>query len=130
MTIIGVLGFFGKVVAICFIQFFIRWTLPRFRYDQLMKLGWRVLLPLALANVLVTGVGYLAYAHTSYDVQAGFKVAADVTQAFTAAVITGLIVWALIGFAKPTTRKPWVVGSAAKYASELGGTPMSETMQP
>ncbi len=130
MMIIGVLAFFGKVVVLCFLQFFIRWTLPRFRYDQLMKLGWRGLLPLSLANVLVTGVGSLAYAHTGNDVQAGFKVAADVTQAFVAVVITGLILWALIGFARPTQRKRWIVGSAAKYASDLGGTPMSETMQP
>jgi len=44
--------------AICMILFFmfIRWTLPRFRYDQLMKLGWKSLIPLALVNMLITGV--------------------------------------------------------------------------
>lgn len=43
--------------AICLILFFmfIRWTLPRFRYDQLMKLGWKSLIPLALVNMLITG---------------------------------------------------------------------------
>jgi NADH-quinone oxidoreductase subunit H len=34
----------------------VRWTLPRFRYDQLMDLGWRIMLPLSLLNVLATGV--------------------------------------------------------------------------
>lgn len=43
--------------AICVILFFmaVRWTLPRFRYDQLMKLGWKSLIPLALLNMLITG---------------------------------------------------------------------------
>jgi NADH-quinone oxidoreductase subunit H len=39
---------------------FIRWTIPRFRYDQLMNLGWKSLIPLALVNMLVTG-GVLLY---------------------------------------------------------------------
>ena len=45
-----------KTIAMCAMFIWIRWTLPRFRYDQLMKLGWKGLLPLAMANVLVTAV--------------------------------------------------------------------------
>jgi len=48
MTLIGVLAFFGKVLVCVFIQVFVRWTLPRFRYDQLMKLGLARALPLSL----------------------------------------------------------------------------------
>lgn len=47
--------FTTKVVAICWLQLTVRWTLPRFRYDQLMRLGWKMLLPLSLANILITG---------------------------------------------------------------------------
>jgi NADH-quinone oxidoreductase subunit H len=34
----------------------VRWTIPRFRYDQLMRLGWQMLIPLAIANVILTGI--------------------------------------------------------------------------
>ena len=44
----------------CWAQLFIRWTIPRFRYDQIMKLGWRFLLPSALVNMVVTGMVLLA----------------------------------------------------------------------
>jgi NADH-quinone oxidoreductase subunit H len=49
------LCFFLKVVLFIFFFIWVRWTVPRFRYDQLMRLGWRVLIPLALLNMLVTG---------------------------------------------------------------------------
>jgi NADH-quinone oxidoreductase subunit H len=38
----------------------VRWTVPRFRYDQLMNLGWKILIPLAIANIVVTGGFILA----------------------------------------------------------------------
>jgi NADH-quinone oxidoreductase subunit H len=47
--------FMIKIVAFILFFMFVRWTLPRFRYDQLMKLGWKSLIPLALVNMLVTG---------------------------------------------------------------------------
>jgi NADH-quinone oxidoreductase subunit H len=50
-------GAFGaKVVGLCVFQLMIRWTLPRFRADQLMNLGWKLLLPLSLANIMVTAL--------------------------------------------------------------------------
>jgi NADH-quinone oxidoreductase subunit H len=51
----GVIWFLLKVFAMLFLFIWIRATYPRFRYDQLMKFGWKVLFPLALANILVTG---------------------------------------------------------------------------
>jgi NADH-quinone oxidoreductase subunit H len=48
--------FLGKVVFFSFCFIWVRWTLPRFRYDQLMSLGWKSLLPLALANIAATAI--------------------------------------------------------------------------
>jgi len=55
MAILGVLALMAKVVCFIFFFMWVRWTIPRFRYDQLMNLGWRVLIPLALFNMLATG---------------------------------------------------------------------------
>jgi NADH-quinone oxidoreductase subunit H len=49
-----------KIVAFLFLFMWVRWTIPRFRYDQLMNLGWKVLIPLALINMLITG-GVILY---------------------------------------------------------------------
>ena len=56
LTLVGTLIFFGKIFFFIFFFMWIRWTIPRFRYDQLMHLGWRIMIPLALFNMLLTGV--------------------------------------------------------------------------
>jgi NADH-quinone oxidoreductase subunit H len=56
VTIIGTIGLFLKIFLFIFFFMWIRWTLPRFRYDQLMNLGWKGLIPLAIVNLLITGV--------------------------------------------------------------------------
>ena len=58
-TLIGAGALIGKALAFVFIFMWVRWTLPRFRYDQLMGLGWSGLIPLAMFNVVVTGLGVL-----------------------------------------------------------------------
>jgi NADH-quinone oxidoreductase subunit H len=55
VTIIEGAVFFAKISLFIFLFMWVRWTVPRFRYDQLMNLGWKILLPLSLFNMLVTG---------------------------------------------------------------------------
>lgn len=61
LAILGTLVFFAKIFFLIFIFMWIRWTLPRFRYDQLMHLGWKSLIPIALINMLITGVVIALY---------------------------------------------------------------------
>ncbi len=60
-ALIGHLVLMGKVLALSVLQIIIRWTLPRFRYDQLMNLGWKVLLPLSMANLMVSAALKVAF---------------------------------------------------------------------
>lgn len=58
-NIIGIFVLFAKICFFIFFYMWVRWTIPRFRYDQLMRLGWKILIPLAIANIVVTGFAIL-----------------------------------------------------------------------
>ncbi|MBL7775505.1 MAG: NADH-quinone oxidoreductase subunit NuoH [Saprospiraceae bacterium] len=63
--LMGPIVMFAKTFFFIFVFMWIRWTLPRFRYDQLMRLGWKALIPLSIVNMLLTGGGVLLYEHFS-----------------------------------------------------------------
>jgi NADH-quinone oxidoreductase subunit H len=56
VAILGVIALFIKIFLFIFFFMWVRWTIPRFRYDQLMDLGWKTLIPLAIANIVITGL--------------------------------------------------------------------------
>lgn len=122
VTLLGVLAFFGKVLALCWVQVVVRWSLPRFRYDQLMKLGWRLLLPASLANILVTGVVWLAIDKAGPAASTALQLAADITQGLTALAITVGIVAKLLFFFGPVKHQRDIIGSSAAQAEKRGGT--------
>jgi len=86
VVLVQMLAFWGKVVMLGFLQIAIRWTLPRMRYDQLMRLGWIGMLPISLANVMVTAVLLLAFA--SYNWNLG--------NFWIASLLTTLLVYLLV----------------------------------
>ena len=63
ITILGVVFLFAKIFFFIFFFMWIRWTVPRFRYDQLMNLGWKILIPLSLLNIALTGGVMMLFKH-------------------------------------------------------------------
>ncbi len=122
MTALGIGVFFGKTIGLCMFQAFIRWTLPRFRYDQLMRLGWKVLLPLALANILATGIILLAVQSAGASVTAALATAAEVTQLVVFAVFTFGAVSFVGWIFGSRTKRTQVIGSSALQAAARGGS--------
>jgi NADH-quinone oxidoreductase subunit H len=56
VVVTQVLTFLAKVLLLCSFQILVRWTLPRFRWDQLLRFAWKILLPLAIANLALTAI--------------------------------------------------------------------------
>ncbi len=61
MTILGIVFLFAKIFFFIFFFMWVRWTVPRFRFDQLMNLGWKILIPLSIFNVALTGFFILMF---------------------------------------------------------------------
>jgi NADH-quinone oxidoreductase subunit H len=60
-NILGIVVLFVKICCFIFFYMWVRWTIPRFRYDQLMNLGWKILIPLSIINIVITGICILAF---------------------------------------------------------------------
>jgi NADH-quinone oxidoreductase subunit H len=94
-VIISMLVFLAKAGLLLYLYFWLRWTLPRFRYDQLMDLGWKWMLPAALINIVVTalGIGVIQ----GLDGWHGMRLILSVNQGL-ALTRTGQVVAIVIGF--------------------------------
>jgi NADH-quinone oxidoreductase subunit H len=127
VTIIQVLTFFGKTLLFSWLQIFFRWTLPRFRYDQLMKFGWTVLLPVAIGNLIVTAVVVVALDAAGPGAARLLTMAGQLTQFVVAAGLLALpagVIWLLL---RPVETKRFFASTTAEAVDARGGvkpTPM------
>jgi NADH-quinone oxidoreductase subunit H len=121
VILLGVISFIIKVLALCWVQAAIRWTLPRFRYDQLMRLGWRMLLPASLVNVLATGLVILGLQSGGPQTQQVLGAVGDLSMAVVViadVVLTVLFVRFLLA---PPQKRKLVASSAARLIAQVGG---------
>lgn len=65
-NVLGIAVLFAKICFFIFFYMWVRWTIPRFRYDQLMNLGWKILIPLSILNIIITGVVILRHDIAAY----------------------------------------------------------------
>jgi NADH-quinone oxidoreductase subunit H len=121
VSVLSVLVFFGKTIFIGFVQIFFRWTLPRFRYDQVMKLGWTMMLPIALGNILVTGLVVLAIQSAGPEVTSVLRVLADATQALVALGMLGGAIAFVAFLLQPASHKTFLRSTSARFSAAAGG---------
>ena len=119
---IPVFWFMLKTFFFFFMFAMVKAFVPRYRYDQLMRLGWRKLLPASLVNVVVTAVVILAIQGGGEQFQRGITVAGQLTMATLATLGLAGFIGLVLFLLAPVKKRRLVVSSAQRYASELGGT--------
>jgi len=121
-----VVAFFAKTIVLGWLLTFIRWTLPRFRYDQVMAIGWKKLLPWALVNVLVTAAIVLGVDGAGPAVGKAFRLLADLSQLVVglgaAVALVVLVSWLI----EPARHTRFLRSSSARFAAAQGGTKMDK----
>jgi NADH-quinone oxidoreductase subunit H len=73
-VLISIIVYFGKILAVLWAFMWFRWTFPRYRYDQLMDVGWKWLIPAALANIVISGVLFVVELNFGFLVSDGNNV--------------------------------------------------------
>jgi NADH-quinone oxidoreductase subunit H len=127
VAVLQMLTFFGKTIFMTFVQIFFRWTLPRFRYDQLMKFGWTKLLPLAIGNLVITAIVVVAIDQSGEGVTNALRVAGQLTNFLVAGLMITAPVALVWLFLRPTDRTRFVKSTATRFSAAAGGvkaTPM------
>ena len=127
------LGFLAKVFLMCVIQIQIRWSLPRFRYDQMLSFAWKMLLPLSLANLVVTAVAkWLLEGAQAVVPQVTAEVQASLTTRYTERAVQFIREHACEGInvsdvlrAVPLSRRVL----EQRFQKLLGRTPREEVLQ-
>jgi NADH-quinone oxidoreductase subunit H len=121
IVLLSVTAFVGKTVLMCWFNLMLRWTLPRFRYDQLMKLGWQILLPVSIGNIFLTGVVMRLIQVGNVGSSLAFRWAGDLTQF----LVAGLGLWAFVALSiallKPAKHRRLMLTSVANYVEQMGG---------
>ena len=121
VVLLSVVAFSAKTLFLCWVQLLVRWTVPRFRYDQLMKLGWRILLPISIGNIFVTGLIQRLLSLGGQDAATLLGIAGDLTQLLVALVGLWLAAALALELLRPAQHKRLLFSSAARFAEQAGG---------
>lgn len=128
VTILQAAAFYLKTIALMLIHITIRWTLLRFRYDQVMSFGWKFLLPATLGNLVLTGLLILIVDQAGPTFSAVLRMLSDAANFVVFLTLAGLAVRFFQLVLSPVERQRFLRSTSAKHAAQLGGI-KNETMQ-